>query len=264
MSVCTAAAALIPNVCPGFVPCDPNTLSPGDKITIQLCVDNASERPTFGAHYDTGKGGRRPTPSVKASFVAPANIDVFLMCKTGACKDQFHDLFTVDSYTSAAGVNSTFHLGATARCYEPSACGRITLAEPMPLDADSGLRTCVGTIYATATNVPTGTSTGIFYIRATTDEADVLITDDRCLPGITGGAQGQTVARFLLPPPPSPSPSPPPPSPSPPPPPPPSPTPPPPLCEDGVLTGGKGKNKGEDYDRNVAQTITPPLRWVSK
>ena len=84
------------------------------------------------------------------------------MCKTGACKDQFHDLFTVDSYTSAAGVNSTFHLGATARCYEPSACGRITLAEPMPLDADGGLRTCVGTIYATATNVPTGTSTGIF------------------------------------------------------------------------------------------------------
>eukprot|EP00964_Phaeocystis_antarctica_P126376 scaffold90078_cov35-Phaeocystis_antarctica.AAC.1 len=53
------------------------------------------------------------------------------------------------------------------------------------------------------------------------------------------------------PPPPSPEPPPQPPlPPQPPSPPPPSPTPPPPLCEDGVLTGGKGK----DYDGNVAHT----------
>ena len=45
MSVCSASASVLPNVCPGYTTCNPNGIRLGDTVQIDICVENASEEP---------------------------------------------------------------------------------------------------------------------------------------------------------------------------------------------------------------------------
>ena len=64
MSVCSASASLLPQVCPGFIPCDPNAITTGDNVTIEVCVENTSEQPTSGNN-----------PPVEAVMLASSSIE---------------------------------------------------------------------------------------------------------------------------------------------------------------------------------------------
>jgi hypothetical protein len=101
MSVCSASASLHPDVCPGFTPCNPNSIDMGNAVTVEVCVENTSEQPTAGMGAN---------PRVNAALVASASIEVFLMCRSSTCSmGQFNvsQSFAFQSFTPASNVQCT-------------------------------------------------------------------------------------------------------------------------------------------------------------
>ena len=92
MSVCSASASFLPTLCRGFTPCNPNFIVMGDSVTIDLCVENAAERPT---------AGDPPYPLVTAAIDAAAQIEVWLMCRETECSSgQLTGSLTVTAFGS--------------------------------------------------------------------------------------------------------------------------------------------------------------------
>ena len=135
------------------------------------------------------------------------------MCRESQCtSSQLTGSLTYNSFVPAVGVSASFALGATTSCTDPLACGLLTLGNDVALPA-AATSVCLGTVQLTTTALPVGSTHGLFFVRIQTGLADLRITDPACIPDITGGAQGSTVARIMIPPPPSPPPPSPPPSP---------------------------------------------------
>ena len=146
MAVCTASAAFMPGVCPGFTPCNPNAIILGDNVTIDLCIENESVEPTQELP---------PYPPVVAALSADSTIHVFLMCAESLCTSPMLQGITYNSFTPAANVSSSFTLGASfsSTCHlAPEACGVLTLANDVVLPP--GQPVCLGMIHASVTALP--------------------------------------------------------------------------------------------------------------
>ena len=163
MSVCSASGSFVPTICRGFTPCNPNNIGLGDSVTIDLCIENASEMPL---------AGDPPYPLVAAALDASSKIEVFLMCRESECSTSALSGLAYQSFVPQTGVESSFALGATASCHESSACGLLTLSADVPLPASTA-PVCLGTIVATVTSLPIGSTHGLFYVRSSTAASDL-------------------------------------------------------------------------------------------
>ena len=164
MSVCSASAAFLPAICPGFAACNPNFIQLGDTVTIELCVENRSEQPTQDMP---------PFPRVSATLMAGSHIEVFLMCRESECSTpQLSNTLTVESFAPANGINSSFALGTTTNCRDGAACGLLSLASDVALPPSSD-PLCLGTIVATTQALPIGSNHGLFYTRINTGPTDL-------------------------------------------------------------------------------------------
>ena len=188
LDVCTASAALLPTMCPGYSMCDPNAIHVGDDVTVQICIDNNSER------FERGSTSSR---KVKAMLPTNTGIEVFVACTSSRCDAQFEGVLEFSHFTPDDVVEGIY--------FVQSATGGTLIMRSDLMIEEHVDRMCLGTIHLRAKRRPSGTSTGLFYILAqTTVEQAVHIVDDRCIEGITGGGStGSTVARFVLLPPPS-------------------------------------------------------------
>ena len=149
--VCTASAAFLPSVCPGYSPCNPNSIRVGDEVTIEVCIENNSEMFSKEDAYST--------TAVDAVLPAGSEIEVWLSCTSSRCTQQFDGVLSYSLFTPHEDVDASFLLGATRNCPDPSSCGSITLGTELKLH-DTKL--CLGTIHQRAVNLPVGSRNGLF------------------------------------------------------------------------------------------------------
>ena len=233
-TVCTAAASVHPYVCPPVysvrmsATCNPNDIVPGDEVPIQICVQNEADIPPGQAtpespsFEDYVSLNRAPAEAI---LVAGTNIEVFLAATTSYGDKSHPGVLEYEGFDPVPGTSAIFEMGAGDRCSDSTACGIMTLTSPLTLPSEDGIKKCLGTIRTRAVGVPeilppgqTGMSSFLplipsnhllrtIYVGAVTRGTSMLITDHRCLKGITAAAQGFTIAVFADPPSPSPPPA---------------------------------------------------------
>jgi len=216
-AVCVASGAIHPYTCPFGSGCEPTRIEVGDEVPIQVCVQNEAEIPPTSTQVGVDSSDlpgflALEAVTAEAVLVEGTKITMQLASKTSNGWDSHGGVLRYSGFDPVPGIDTSFELGASERCSDQTACGILTLNQRLSLPADEDTKICLGTIRTTAIGLPEMTKVGLatatsgssgliprsrrIYVGAFSTSGALLITDSRCLAGISSALDGSTVAVF--------------------------------------------------------------------